>query len=89
MYSYPAVLISDTAYPVRVSFSLLNKILDEYTSDHWTKAVGDSKLAEYVRKYQDPKQAVSVPLCFRRFVWLVLPVERVFSDSLEPVRIRS
>ncbi|CED84052.1 snare protein ykt6 [Phaffia rhodozyma] len=55
-----AVLISDTAYPVRVSFSLLNKILDEYTSDHWTKAVGDSKLAEYVRKYQDPKQADTI-----------------------------
>ena len=55
-----AVLITTTDYPVRVSFSVLNKVLDEYTSESWSKAVGDGKLAEYVRKYQDPKQADTI-----------------------------
>jgi tRNA(Phe) wybutosine-synthesizing methylase Tyw3 len=35
-------------------------VLDEYTSEQWSKAVGDTKLAEYVRKYQDPKQADTI-----------------------------
>lgn len=39
---------------------MLNKVLDEYTSESWSKAVGDAKLAEYVRKYQDPKQADTI-----------------------------
>lgn len=54
------MLITTTDYPVRVSFSVLNKVLDEYTSESWSKAVGDAKLAEYVRKYQDPKQADTI-----------------------------
>ncbi|KAL7417164.1 vesicle membrane protein [Mrakia frigida] len=55
-----AVLVTSTDYPVRVSFSVLNKVLDEYSSESWSKAVGDAKLAEYVRKYQDPKQADTI-----------------------------
>lgn len=53
-------MITDTEYPVRVAFSVLNKVLDEYTSEQWSKAVGDTKLAEYVRKYQDPRQADTI-----------------------------
>jgi hypothetical protein len=41
-------------------------VLDEYTSEQWSKAVGDTKLAEYVRKYQDPKQADTI----MKMVWV-------------------
>lgn len=53
-------MITDIEYPVRVTFSVLNKVLDEFTAEQWPKAVGDAKLAEYVRKYQDPKQADTI-----------------------------
>lgn len=54
------IMITDIEYPVRVTFSVLNKVLDEFTAEQWPKAVGDAKLAEYVRKYQDPKQADTI-----------------------------
>lgn len=43
-----------------MTFSLLQKLLDDFTSESWSKAVGDTKLAEAVRKYQDPKQADTI-----------------------------
>lgn len=43
-----------------MTFSLLQKLIDDYTSESWSKAIGDVKLGEYVRKYQDPKQADTI-----------------------------
>lgn len=70
------VIITDQEYPVRVAFSLLNKILDEFTTkiprSTWEekaklgRASGKQSLVEwqplgeYVQKYQDPKQADSI-----------------------------
>lgn len=64
------VVISDKEYPVRVAFSVLNKVLEEYLAAHpkqdWTsvtnanKGVHDvsfSPLEEYLKRYQDPHQA--------------------------------
>lgn len=64
------VVISDKEYPVRVSFSILNKVLDEYLTQHpkqeWenvttaNKASHDLQFApldEYLKRYQDPHQA--------------------------------
>lgn len=64
------VVISDKEYPVRVSFSILNKVLDEYLAQHpkqdWETATNANKqslnlafppLEEYLKKYQDPHQA--------------------------------
>lgn len=66
-------------YPPRVAFSLLNKILDEYTTkvprETWqagatqarsgsqakaSGAVTFEPLADYLSKYQDPKQADNI-----------------------------
>ncbi|GAA5914493.1 palmitoyltransferase YKT6, partial [Sporobolomyces salmoneus] len=76
--SLSGVIITDQEYPVRVAFSLLNKILDEFTMKV-SKSVWEEKakqgrtqgkqvlltteypqLAEYVQKYQDPRQADSI-----------------------------
>ncbi|CAO3692132.1 unnamed protein product [Umbelopsis ramanniana] len=58
------VVITDKEYPARVAFSLLNKILDEfimrYPVEKWSGPVQYPELAEYLRKYQDPKQADSI-----------------------------
>jgi synaptobrevin family protein YKT6 len=70
------VIVTDQEYPVRVAFSLLNKILDEFTtkvqkSDWENKAaqgrqsgkqvlVEYPQLAEYLAKYQDPRQADAI-----------------------------
>ncbi|CAO1625133.1 unnamed protein product [Parajaminaea phylloscopi] len=82
------VLVSDTDYPVRVSFSLLNKLLDEFllkvpktsyqsrvnalTTGGGSAADAPGKgegivpssqfpqIAEYVQKYQDPRQADAI-----------------------------
>ncbi|GMM50335.1 palmitoyltransferase [Starmerella bacillaris] len=64
------VVISDKEYPVRVSFSILNKILDEYLAQHpkeeWESATNANKanmdlsfapLELYLKRYQDPHQA--------------------------------
>lgn len=75
--SLTGVIITDEEYPVRVVFSLLNKILDEFTTnfrkEQWeTKAVEGRRsgkaqtmldwpvLTDYIRKYQDPKQADTI-----------------------------
>ncbi|GAA5854562.1 hypothetical protein JCM3766R1_006077 [Sporobolomyces carnicolor] len=76
------VLITDQEYPVRVAFSLLNKILDEFTTkiprSTWQQRATEGRnsgagakqvlvssqeypeLAQYVQKYQDPRQADSI-----------------------------
>lgn len=69
------IMITDDEYPVRVAFSLLNKILDEFTTtipqSKWKSAVsqssngsavnvGFSALDQYLVKYQDPKQADTI-----------------------------
>lgn len=64
------VVISDKEYPVRVSFSILNKVLDEYLAQHpkheWENATNANKqslglefapLELYLKRYQDPHQA--------------------------------
>lgn len=64
------VLITDKEYPVRPAYTLLNKILDEYSIAHpassW-KAVTETneslkmpELDMYIRKYQDPSQADAI-----------------------------
>lgn len=70
------MIITDQEYPVRVVFSLLNKILDEFTTkvtrSTWETKAEDSRrtgkqslvdyplLGEYIVKYQDPKQADTI-----------------------------
>lgn len=64
------VVISDKEYPVRVAFSVLNKVLEEYLAAHpkqdWSSVtntnkgahdIGFSPLEEYLKRYQDPHQA--------------------------------
>lgn len=63
------VVITDKEYPIRVAFSLLNKILDEYLAKYPRSQWGDAKsganlpfpaLDDYIKKYQDPQQADSI-----------------------------
>lgn len=63
------VIIADKEYPVRVAFSLLNKILDEYLAKYprheWINASSNAGfefpvLDEYLKKYQDPHQADTI-----------------------------
>ena len=74
--SLAGVIVTDQDYPVRVAFSLLNKILDEFTTKVqkgvWEQKARESRAAgkqylvdypqlqEYVVKYQDPKQADTI-----------------------------
>lgn len=56
------IIISDSEYPQRVAFSLLNKILDEFLirfpRDTWKpQTIVYPELRTYLVKYQDPKQA--------------------------------
>ncbi|KAG0342281.1 palmitoyltransferase [Podila horticola] len=60
------VVITDKEYPPRVAFSLLNKILDEFTtrfpnSSTWTpEACSYPELQQYIVTYQDPKQGDTI-----------------------------
>ncbi|KAG5518307.1 hypothetical protein PMAC_003103 [Pneumocystis sp. 'macacae'] len=65
--SIVGVVITDKEYPVRVAYSLLNKILDEflmkYPPSSWSKK--DKRLPfgvldEYIIKYQDPQKADNI-----------------------------
>ena len=74
--SLVGVIVTDAEYPIRVVFSLLNKILDEFTTkfraDVWEQKAKDSRasgkqslvdwpvLGDYIVKYQDPKQADTI-----------------------------
>ncbi|GAA6043722.1 hypothetical protein JCM8097_000491 [Rhodosporidiobolus ruineniae] len=74
--SLAGVIVTDQEYPVRVAFSLLNKILDEFPTKvprtqieekaRQGRASGKQALCdwpqlnEYIVKYQDPKQADAI-----------------------------
>lgn len=71
-----AVIITDDEYPIRAAFSLLNKLLDEFTTkvprSQWISALSNPAggaaasgvkfpaIDEYLVKYQDPKQADTI-----------------------------
>ncbi|ESO07874.1 hypothetical protein HELRODRAFT_185407 [Helobdella robusta] len=63
--SLAGVVISDDEYPSRVSFTLLNKVLDDFSAKYpahqWPDAQENSlpftELAEFLQKYQNPKEA--------------------------------
>ncbi|KAH9444540.1 hypothetical protein MJO29_012657 [Puccinia striiformis f. sp. tritici] len=70
------IIITDDEYPVRVAFSLLNKLLDEFTTkipeSKWKPILanpptsgtapnlGFNSINDYLVKYQDPKQADTI-----------------------------
>lgn len=62
--SLAGVLISDHEYPQRVSFTLLNKVLDDFSSKYppfqWSDAnqiMQFPEAADFLQKYQNPKEA--------------------------------
>ncbi|VVT56841.1 uncharacterized protein SAPINGB_P005328 [Magnusiomyces paraingens] len=66
-----AVIISDKEYPVRVAFSLLNKILEEYLVKYPASVIAGATTANapttkfleldtYLAKYQDPQNADTI-----------------------------
>lgn len=63
--SLAGVLISDHEYPQRVSFTLLSKVLDDFTAKYathqWPTAKDNGlpfqELDAFLAKYQDPKEA--------------------------------
>ncbi|KIP05733.1 hypothetical protein PHLGIDRAFT_91748 [Phlebiopsis gigantea 11061_1 CR5-6] len=61
-----AVIIADHEYPVRPAFSLLTKVLDDFTAKVPQTAFGNpgaiafGELNTYLAKYQDPRQADAI-----------------------------
>ncbi|KAJ7589553.1 Longin-like domain-containing protein [Mycena floridula] len=61
-----AIIITDSEYPVRPVFSLINKLLDEFISKvpktAWKDPASISfpEIQAYIQKYQDPKQADTI-----------------------------
>ncbi len=63
--SLSGVVIADHEYPSRVAFTLLNKVLDEFSTENssgsWPSLAENSvtfkQLDAYLAKYQDPAQA--------------------------------
>jgi synaptobrevin family protein YKT6 len=60
------VIITDQEYPVRPAFSLLTKMLDEFTSKvpqssyKNPSAISFPEINTYIQKYQDPRQADAI-----------------------------
>lgn len=60
------MVITDQEYPVRVAFSVLNKILDEFSTsispDSYSNpsSISFPALATYLQQYQDPRQADNI-----------------------------
>jgi len=60
------VIITDQEYPVRPAFSLLTKILDDFTAKVPQSSFGNPgsisfpEINTYVQKYQDPRQADTI-----------------------------
>ncbi|KAJ1949441.1 palmitoyltransferase [Linderina macrospora] len=60
------VAVTDKEYPARVALSLVAKILDEFTKEFNADRISSSDkipfpaLDDYIRKYQDPKQADNI-----------------------------
>lgn len=64
---YPtAVIITDQEYPVRPAFSLLTKILDDFTAQvpqssfSNPSSISFPDINTYIQKYQDPRQADTI-----------------------------
>ncbi|KAJ7126177.1 snare protein YKT6 [Mycena epipterygia] len=63
---YNPVIITDQEYPVRPAFSLLAKVLDEFTAQvpqaSWDSpaTISFPELTAYIAKYQDPRQADAI-----------------------------
>ncbi|KAJ7083709.1 snare protein YKT6 [Mycena belliarum] len=61
-----AVIITDQEYPVRPAFSLLAKVLDDFTAKvpqgSWDDPalISFPELTTYITKYQDPRQADTI-----------------------------
>ncbi|KAG6873698.1 hypothetical protein C0995_012160 [Termitomyces sp. Mi166 len=61
-----AVIITDQEYPVRPAFSLLTKLLDEFTAQipqssfDNPAAINFPSINTYIQKYQDPRQADTI-----------------------------
>lgn len=61
-----AVIITDEEYPVRPAFSLLTKILDDFTakvpqsSYSNPSSISFPDINTYIQKYQDPRQADTI-----------------------------
>ncbi len=61
-----AVIITDSDYPVRPAFSILNKLLDDFSSKvlqssyRNPSAISFSEITTYIQKYQDPRQADTI-----------------------------
>lgn len=62
----PAVVITDQEYPVRPAFSLLTKLLDDFTSKVPSSSFSNpssisfTEIETYIKKYQDPRQADTI-----------------------------
>jgi synaptobrevin family protein YKT6 len=60
------VIITDHEYPVRSAFSLLTKLLDDFTTKVPQSSFGNpasisfSDTNTYIQKYQDPRQADTI-----------------------------
>ena len=61
-----AVIIADHEYPVRPAFSLLTKVLDDFTAKVPQTtfanpgAIAFAEINTYLQKYQDPRQADAI-----------------------------
>ncbi|PPQ67690.1 hypothetical protein CVT26_007417 [Gymnopilus dilepis] len=61
-----AVIITDEEYPVRPAFSLLTKVLDDFTakvpqsSFNNPSSISFPEINTYIQKYQDPRQADTI-----------------------------
>ncbi|KIY70305.1 snare protein YKT6 [Cylindrobasidium torrendii FP15055 ss-10] len=61
-----AVIITDQEYPVRPAFSLLTKLLDDFTAKVPQSSFGNPSaisfpdINTYIQKYQDPRQADTI-----------------------------
>jgi hypothetical protein len=66
IYSSPAVIVTDQEYPLRPAFSLLTKLLDEFTakvpnsSFPNPSSISFPEITSYIEKYQDPRQADTI-----------------------------
>ncbi|KAJ8594747.1 snare protein YKT6 [Rhizopogon salebrosus TDB-379] len=61
-----AIIITDQEYPVRPAFSLLTKLLDDFTTEVPQSSFANPasisfpKIQTYIQKYQDPRQADTI-----------------------------
>lgn len=60
------VIVTDQEYPIRPAFSLLTKILDDFTAKVPQSSFGNPgsisfpEISTYIAKYQDPRQADTI-----------------------------